>query len=83
MHELSAPLTTALIGFMDFEDRAKLNTALGTALQGNMTAIGSVAVEHICKARVLLHDGERNAESFTSITKAVARAITALQSRNL
>lgn len=83
MNRLSAPLTAALIGFIDFEDRAKLDTALNTALQDNMTAIGSVAVGHICKARVLLSHGGRNAETFTTITKAVVRAVAVMQSRNL
>lgn len=46
-----------------------------------MTAIGSVAVERICKARALLHHSKRNAESLTTITKAATRAITALQPR--
>lgn len=80
MHAISTPLTAALVSFMDFESRDRLQVAVNAALtalhgHGN-TPDDQEAADHLKRAMTSL---ERGGDHYITTTKAISRAIVRLK----
>lgn len=84
MHAISDPLTAALVSFMDFEQRDRLQVAVNTALTALQAHTGTPApqspADHLHRAQRAL---ERGGNHYITTTKAIAQAITGLRSQRL
>ncbi|TNM55938.1 hypothetical protein FHQ09_06800 [Brevibacterium sediminis] len=84
MHSISDPLTAALVSFMDFEQRDRLQEAVKAALAAlnahTSTPAKQSPADHLRRAQNSL---ERGGNHYIATTKAVARGITALRSKRL
>ena len=84
MHEISDPLTAALVSFMDFEQRDRLQVAVNAALTALHAHTGTPArqspAEHLQRAKNSLESGGNH---YITTTKAIAQAITGLRAERL